>query len=305
MHFKSTLFWAALQLFATELLLARNCAYFFYAGAPTPVDKYSASFITKVMPNDILPEIPRPIPKGADVLQQWSEQAAECLLNDQNGILTAFDSTRNLDRLRVLRAEKNLLSTPHESDSFSEKRRINRALQENLVRFQTQVKVSEPPKINYLRDSLVSSCAHFSSVKSKIDIIIAQRLPIATRQKYIRDFCRLDEQANREANLAKLEELALKCQEGNQDACDLQDVYDSIDCSQVEEFLARDTEILFQNFEQMKKAVEDGQRVCRDNITEMLSGCAELGVGNSVCQIPDEAGNTCKLLGVDEIWCKR
>jgi hypothetical protein len=303
MSFKSTLFWAALQLFATELLLARNCAYFFYAGTPTPVDKYSASFITKVMPDDILPEIPRPIPQGADVLREWSEQAAECLLNAQNGILTAFDSTRNLDRLRVLLAEKKLLNTPYDEDSFFEKRRINRALQDNSARFQAQVKISESPKIVYLRETMVSSCTHFSSVMTTTDIILAQRLPIATRQKYIREFCRVEEKAEREENLAKLQKLALKCRESASEECILQDVYDYIDCSQIEDFLSKDMETLFRKFDQMKSSIAQSQEVCRDNIEEMLTGCLELGIDKGTCQIPDAPGNTCAVLGVDSSWC--
>jgi hypothetical protein len=290
-------------LFQSGSIWARNCDYFFYSGSPTEIVRYDVSFLKKEIPEVYLQEVPRPINKGSDIAFEWSKQAEDCLLNPKNGILASFDQAKTLARVLELRNSLHELSTPYSNDTLFETRRINQALKKNLNEFKRSIKATEPPKISYLRGILTQSCGSFESISTNVGIITELRLPIELRKGYIREFCGKDQEASRTHTLEKLKEIELQCNNGNNEACDLKDVFDSVDCSRVDTFLNDDFDSMVTNFEALVVKVKETRKVCAENITSLIDTCIELDLGKNACLIPASEVNACKRLEVSSEYC--
>jgi hypothetical protein len=299
----------ALRFCAIALLIqsgsvwARNCDFFFYAGTPTEIRRYDPSYLKKEIPESYFPDLQKPINKGSDLAIEWSKQAADCLLNPKNGILSSSDQAKNLTRMVELKNSLQGLSAPYSDDTLFETRRINQALQKNLDGFKRSIKVTEPPKISYLRGVLTQSCGSFESIGTNVGIITALRLPIELRKNYIREFCGKDQEASRTEVLKKLEEIELQCNNGSTEACDLKDVFDSVDCSRVDSFLNQDFEGLITKFEALAEKVKETKKICATNIRDMIDTCIELDLGKNACLIPAAEVGACERLEIGSEYC--
>ncbi|HYX32620.1 MAG TPA: hypothetical protein VE954_05870 [Oligoflexus sp.] len=297
-----TIFCIAL-MFASGAVHARDCDVFFYSGAPEEILRYKVEFIKKEIPEIYFAELPRPISKGSDLAIEWSKQAADCLLNPTNGILASFVEAKTLPRLLELRSSLHELSAPYSNDTLFETRRINQALKKSLEEFKRSVSMSEPPKISYLRGVLTQSCGSFGSIETNVGIITALRLPIELRKNYIREFCGKDQEASRTEVLKKFEEIELQCNNGSTEACDLKDVFDSVDCSRVDSFLNQDFEGLITKFEALAEKVEETREICATNIRDLIDTCIELDLGKNVCLIPAAEVGACERLEIGSEYC--
>jgi hypothetical protein len=182
-------------------------------------------------------------------------------------------------------------------------KRINQALKKNLQDFKASVKASEPPKISYLRSVLTQSCGSFESVSSTLGMITALQLPITLRKGYIRDFCGTDKEASRAEVLKNLEKIELQCEAGSNDDCDLKDVYDSIDCSRVDDFLNEDFDGLISRFKSLDTKIIETRKICGDNITALIRSCLDLDLGKENCLIPHSEGGACERLQIGPEFC--
>ncbi len=293
----------SLYLFSHGDILARNCDFFYYAGNPQQVIEYRVDFIKKEIPTSYFAEVQRPINKGSDLAIEWSKQASDCILNGKNGATAAFSETRTLPRLQKLTTIRASLSAPYENDSYSEIRRINRALNKSLQDFEALIGASEPPKVSYLRGILTQSCGSFEKVSTTIAAITALQLPISLRKGYIRDFCGSAQEASRNEVINNLEKIELQCQEGSQEACDLKDVYDSVDCSRVDVFLNQDFEGLISRFKELDARVTETRKTCSENIAGLVDSCLELNLGQEACLIPRSELDACERLQIDKKYC--
>lgn len=282
---------------------ARNCDYFFYAGTPLEVYQYKVTYIKKEVPDSYFTEVPRPISKGSDLAIEWSKQAADCLLNPRNGILAGFEETKTLTRMQTLKRSLDDLSMPYEGDSLFETRRINQALKKNLEEFKRSVTASEPTKVDFLRGILIQSCSSFESIATNVGIITALKLPIELRKGYIRDFCGKEQEASRAETIAKLEEIEIQCNNGSIEACDLKDVFDSVDCSRVDEFLAQDFDGIINRFVVLSEKIKETRNDCAYNIKSLIDTCMDLGLGRSSCLIPTTEAGACQRLEIDNEYC--
>lgn len=297
------LFVCILLSIISPVATAANCDSFFYTGEPIRVAQYEVSYVKKNLPDFYFPDLARPIPLTSDLLIQWSDHAAACLFNPNNGVFASAAVQSSLDQLKKLLAVRTELQSIYAGDSLYENRRVNKLLKQNFLTLQNRIDSVDALKVTMIRDLTVSTCQNFSEVQTQLDRILSLTIPIKARSQYVRNFCQLNDQQDRAAFLLKMEQITSECEQGNTESCDLLDIYDYVDCADVEKYLASNFDGLMDRFGLMKSKLQVLKKECADYLSDILTTGRSLGLNDTVSKIPDPNHQICKNIGLDESFC--